>query len=344
LKKRTALSILWLAVGLALLAWVIYRSDPGKTARAFVDSLSHPWLLAAAGLAFSTTQALFLAKWHLISRQAGARLDFRQSLHLFGTLTLIGTVTPGRAGELAVPLMMRGGGMLTGVALVNRILESTCTLCAGILAALVILNVETFANSLWGLGLVILLFVLAIILLGRRRYVAFLLGLVRACLAPFRRLRLIDWLFRLEEKYAAGIEHFYQANERLLRPAPILFFSFLMLVIWFLMVVGNYCLIQATVPPGEKEVTFVVVVAIIAVMAITMFVSPIPGGLGLSEVGVVTVLAQLGYSQNFMPFLLLARVGVYLAVGLLYAVSCIVGRELPEAPAPSSAANVPVAD
>ena len=132
MKKRKIFTILWLVLGLALLGWVIYRADPASTVQAFANSLSHPWYLVAAALAFLATQATFLVKWHLLSRQAGSPIHFRQSLHLFGTLTLVGTFTPGRAGELAVPLMMRGGGMLTGVALVNRILESTCTLCAGL--------------------------------------------------------------------------------------------------------------------------------------------------------------------------------------------------------------------
>jgi uncharacterized protein (TIRG00374 family) len=242
----------------------------------------------------------------------------------------VGTFTPGRAGELAVPLMMRGGGMLTGVALVNRILESTCTLCAGVLAALLIVKVETFGRGLWGLGLVMAMFVAMIVVLGRQRYATAILGLVGRCLRPLRRVRLVDRLFLIEEKYAGGIQHFYQANERLLRPAPILFFGVLMLLIWVLMVAGNYCMIQATVPADEKPVTFVVVVAIIAVMAITTFLSPIPGGVGLSECICLAVFAQLGYDfQSFVPFLLLARVGVYLAVGLLYAVSCVAGEELP---------------
>lgn len=225
------------------------------------------------------------------------------------------------------------------MALVNRILESTCTLCAGVLAALLILNVETFGSNVWGLGLVLGLFVGAVVLLSRRRNVEAILGLVRACLRGLRHFRPARWLLEQEEKYAEGIEHFYDANERLLRPGPILVFGLLMLVIWVLMVAGNYCLIQATVPAGEKAVTVPVVIAIIAVMAIAMFVSPTPGGLGVSEFLSVAVFARLGYgAQSFVAFLLLARVGVYLAVGLLYVVSRIAGQKVTAARASASRA------
>lgn len=326
---RKALSYVWLAGGAALLVWVIARNDPRGTLLAFREALAHPGLLAVAAAAFLATQVGFLVKWHLLSHQAGAPFTFRQSLHLFGTLTLVGLFTPGRAGELAVPMMMRGGGKMTGVALVNRLLESSCTLCAGVLAALLVLDVKTFGGSLKGLGLVMLLFAAAIVTLSRRRHIEAILGLVRACLKPLRRLRAVEWLFQQEEKRAHEIEHFYQANERLLAPGPIFFFGLLMLLVWTLMVSGNWCLIQATVPPDSKPVTVAVVVAIIAVMAVAMFVSPIPGGLGLSEFASVAVFAQLGYvAQQFVPFLLLARVGVYLAVIALYLASRLAGQPL----------------
>jgi uncharacterized protein (TIRG00374 family) len=329
---RKSLGILWLAVGLALVVLVVAWCSPSRTLADLRGALAHPLHLAAAAAAFVATQGVFLVKWHVMARRAGSPLGLRQNLRLFGTLMLVGTFTPARVGELAVPALMRGGGALTAVALVNRLLESTCTLCAGVLAALLILNVETFGSNLWGLGLVLALFVAAMVLLGRRRHVAAVLRVVRAGLVRLRGLRAARWLLAQEERYAAGIEHFYAANERLLRPGPMLLFALLMLLVWALMVTGNWCLIQATVPEGEKAVTVSVVIAIIAVMAVAMFLAPTPGGLGVSEFLSVAVFARLGYEgESFVAFLLLARVGMYAAVGILYAVSRIAGREVPAA-------------
>jgi len=333
---RKSLGILGLVGGLALLALTIAGLGPAKVWNGFLLSLNKPWHLVVAMVAFVATQGTFFAKWHLMARRAGSPLEWRQNLRLFGTLMLVGTFTPARAGELAVPAVMRGGGALTGVALVNRILESTSTLCAGVLAVLLLLNGGAFGGKLWILVPVLVAFLAAIVLLGRRRYVAALLGVVRAGLRRLTRWRAARWCLAQEEKYAAGIEHFYDANERLLRPGPILLFALLMLVIWTLMVAGNWCLIQATLPVGEKPVTVSVVVAIIAIMAIATFLAPTPGGMGFSEGGSLAMFAGLGYRlSNFGAFLILARVGTYAAVGLLYVASRLVGRA-PAAPEPAA--------
>ena len=331
---------MWLAAGLALFAAVIVWAGPTETLNALAQSRRHPALLAGAVALFAATQGVFLMKWHWMSRRVGAGATLRQSLRLFGTLMLVGTFTPGRAGELVVPLLMRGGGRLTGVALINRLLESAGTLCAGLLALALILSDDPRSARLWNVGPVLALFVGILIVLSRRRYIAAILGLVKTCLRPVARWGPVARLLAAEDRWAAALDSFYDANERLLRPGPVLLFAALMAVIWFLMVWGNYLLIQATLPEGQKAVTFLVVVAIIATSAMTMFVSPIPGGLGLSEFTVVALLQQLAYEpQAFVPFLLLVRVAFYAVVVLLYVVGRLAGADPPASAATAAPAN-----
>jgi len=332
-----ALRAAWLLAGLVLLAGVIGWSGPSAVLAALGRSSGHPGRLAAAGGLFAAAQAVFLLKWHWMSRLAGAGLGLRQSLRLFGTLMLVGTFTPGRAGELAVPLLMRGGGRLTGVALVNRLLESTGTLCAGLLAAMLLLSHDPRAAGLWQAGVVLAVFVGVLVVLSRRRYTAAVLAAARACLRPMARLRPVGWLLAKEEQCAGGLEHFHEANERLLRPGPVTVFAALMVVIWLVMVWGNLLLIQATVAEGGKEVTFLVVMAVVAASALAMFVSPIPGGLGLSEFTAAALFGQLGYEPGaFVPFLLLMRLVFYAVVILLYLVGRVAGEDL-AAPAAATA-------
>ncbi|MGB6917897.1 MAG: lysylphosphatidylglycerol synthase transmembrane domain-containing protein, partial [Phycisphaerae bacterium] len=338
--KRNRWRILWLLVGLALLAWVVWRADPAKAAAAMLDAFAHPGLLAGAVGLFAATLVGFFIKWHLMSRLAGAPVDARQSLRLFSTLYLVGTFTPGRAGELVVPMLMRGGGQLTGVALVNRVLESLWTVFAAALAAWMIFRGDpTRSGRLWILLVILAAFVVAAVILSRRRLTAGLVGLVRACLAPFRRLAPVAWLLRLEEKHAHGLEQFYDANERILRPAPVLLVSLLLAAIWLMMILANWLLVSAVVPPGEKEITFLVVFAVMVVGAAAMFLSPIPGGVGLSEFTSVALFGYLGYPQpEFVSFLLLARLILYAMVGVLYVVGQVAGRALPGAAVPAGAA------
>ncbi|MCX5684806.1 MAG: lysylphosphatidylglycerol synthase transmembrane domain-containing protein [Planctomycetota bacterium] len=335
---------MWLAMGLALFAAVIVWAGLAETLGALAQSYRHPGLLAGAVALFAATQAVFLLKWHWLSRRVGAGASLRQSLRLFGTLMLVGTFTPGRAGELAVPLLMRGGGRLTGVALINRLLESTGTLCAGLLAAMLLLSGDPRAAGLWQVGIVLGVFVAVLVVLSRRRYTAAALAAAKACLRPMAGFRPVAWLLAKEEQCAGGLEHFYSANERLLRPGPIVVFAAMMVLIWLLMVWGNQLLIQATIPPDSKEVTFLVVIAVVAVSALAMSVSPIPGGLGLSEFTAAALFAQLGYPpQIFVPYLVLMRVVFYGVVVLLYIVARAAGRPLPATAEPAAPGADPTA-
>jgi uncharacterized protein (TIRG00374 family) len=333
--KRTSWRIVWLAVGLALLAWVVWQANPARAVGAMLTAfVDHPGLLAGAVGLFAATLVGFFLKWHLMSRVAGAPVDARQSLRLFSTLYLVGTFTPGRAGELVVPLLMRGGGQLTGVALVNRVLESLWTVFAAVLAAWMIFRGDPRSGRLWVLLVILAAFAAAAVILSRRRLTAGLVGFGRACLAPFRRLAPVAWLLRLEEKHAHGLEQFYDANERILRPAPVLLVSLLLAAIWLMMILANWLLVCAVVPPGEKEITFLVVFTVMVVGAAAMFLSPIPGGVGLSEFTSVALFGYLGYPQpEFVSFLLLSRLILYAAVGLLYLVGQVAGRALPGADA-----------
>jgi uncharacterized protein (TIRG00374 family) len=287
-------------------------------------------------------QAFFLLKWHIMARFAGAGLSLRQTLHVFSTLALVGTFTPGRAGELAVPLLMRGGGRLTGVALVNRILESTWTLAVGILAALLMLESGSNVGRLWGVGLVLAALAGAMLVLSRRRYTEAILGAVRACLRPMSRFRPVTSLLAMEEKYAGELGRLYDASVRLLRLDSLALFGAVMLVIWLLVVSSSYCLIRATVPPGDKEITFVLVVAAVATSAVAISVSPIPAGLGFSEFTVVALFLQLGYpGEAFLPYLLLSRLIDHVTVILFYFLGRVAGRELPAAEAAAATDAVP---
>ncbi|MGB2755184.1 MAG: hypothetical protein WBD75_01400 [Phycisphaerae bacterium] len=95
---------------------------------------------------------------------------------------------------------------------------------------------------------------------------------------------------------------------------------------------------SAVVPPGEKEITFLVVFTVMVVGAAAMFLSPIPGGVGLSKFTSVALFGYLGYPQpEFVSFLLLSRLILYGAVGLLYLVGQVAGRPLPGAAVPAGA-------
>ena len=334
--KRFAKPILWLAVGFALLAIVIWKSDPVATWRHVVGALAHPWLLAGAVLLMAVTIGGFLAKWHLMSRLAGARVDWRQSLRLFGTLFLIGTFTPARAGELAVPLLMRGGGRLTGVALVNRIIEAAITVCMGTVALLLVFTSGHPARDYSVLGGLLAVFLFAMLVLSRRRWTERVVEALGTCLRPLARWKPAARLLEKEDRIRAALGPFYEANEKVLRWYNVALLAAIITGIWLVMVWANYLLWQATISSeGGPDITMPHLIALMAVIAVSIFASPTPGGLGVSEGASILFLRQLGYTQNLMPLLLLSRLGLYMAAVLLFAASRWFGEPLPAAEADS---------
>jgi len=324
--KRRSRQALWLVAGLILLASVIYLNDPEEIWRAFLASLGRPWLLVGALALFAAVQTGFYLKWHLMSHLAGAQPDAWQSLRLFSTLFLVGTFTPGRAGELVVPLMMRGGARLTGVALVNRVLESSVTVLMGLVAIAMVFSGNNPVLHTIVLAVFLGIFVVGMIVLSRRHLTERLLAVVRFFLRPFSRMRPMAWLLEKERQVECHLDPFYDANQRMLRWPNVLLFCGIMLLIWLAMVAANYLLILATVE-GEVEIPHVL--AAIAVSAVAMFLAPIPGGMGVSEWSVKGFLKLLGYRQSFVPFLLLSRIGLYTIIILFYFVGRLFGRELP---------------
>lgn len=329
--KSRSWRILWLAVGLALLGLVLWRSDPRKTWDQLLRAIEHPWLLAAAVGLLAAAQACFFLKWHLMSRLAGAAASARQSLRLFSTLFLVGTFTPGRAGELAVPLLMRGGPRLMSVTLVNRILESATTVAMGAVAFLFVFTSGQRVRDTVVLAAVLGCFVLAMVILSRRQWTERLFDALRRCLRPMERWRSVARLVAREDRIRAALGPFYEANRRLLQWPVVLLLGVMMVLIWLVMVAANGALIQATVDSSSgAPVTVPHLLAVMAVIAVSMFVSPTPGGLGVSEGAAVLFFRQLGYSQDFVPFLLLSRLGLYLVIGLFFVIGRMLGRPLPE--------------
>ncbi len=347
--KPTRRSAIGLAVGAALLGLLVWRAGPAEILDALARAGARPGHLAGAVALFLATTVGFVVKWHVLARAAGAPLAPRGSLHLFSTLYLVGLFTPARAGEALVPLLMKSGGRIMGVTVVNRLLESLWTLCAGILAAAWLLRGEGDHVRLWPLAPALAVFFGLAVALSRRGVVEGAVGLVRGLLRRLRRFRAVAWLEARVADREDDVEHFLEANQRLLRPGPVLGFSVLMLAIWLMMVAANFLLVQATVPPGTREVTFAVVFGVMIVGALAMFVSPIPGGLGLSEVSAVGVFHVLGYpaegasladaAETYAAFLLVSRLLLYASTLLLYAAGRLWGRPVapPEAPGPPTA-------
>ncbi len=329
--KGRGRDILWLLVGLVILGLMIgwaYWKDSENLENALWQASGQPLLLVAAMVLMLATLFCFQLKWQLMARVAGARVKFRQSLHFFSVLYLLGTFTPGRAGELAVPMLMSGGSRLMGVTLVNRLIESFWTLVIGLFVLAFVFAGDAGAMVWAWLALVLLGFVSVMFILSRRRLASRMIGLGLWTISPLRRVRLVDNVCRRCE---AGLDDFYSANERLLRPLPILIMCLLMVGIWALMIGANWTLAQASVPtgPGDKTVTVLVIVAVITVNAVVMFLAPVPGGVGLSELSAMGVLTRLGYeSARFLPFLILIRIVFLLAIAIYYALGRLLGQPL----------------
>ena len=217
------------------------------------------------------------------------------------------------------------------VVLVNRLLESATTVAMGSVAFLVVFTSGHPIRDMLVLGAVLGCFVLSVVILSHRRCAECLLDALRRCLRPLEQWGPVARLVAREDGIRAGLGPFYETNRRLLRWPVVLLLSVLMLLIWLIMAAANNSLIQATVDfSGGKAVTVPHLLAVMAVMAVSMFLSPTPGGLGVSEGASVLFFRQLGYTQDFVPFLLLGRICLYLVIGMFFVFSQVAGRPLPD--------------
>ena len=241
-----------------------------------VDALHHfAWAAAAGALALAFVNYLLrFVKWELYLRRLGIRIPIADSFGIFLSGFSL-TVTPGKVGEVLKSYLLReahGVPMARTAPIV--VAERLTDLIA--LALLALVGVGSVLHGAGG---------------GRVAWVALgLVGVAVACVASEKLAHaVIDLVGAVPVvgKLAPKLREFYTATRALLAPAPLAAATALSVVAWLCECVAFWLVLHgfAGAAASLELCTF-----IYATMTVAGALSFLPGGLGVTEIGMVKLL------------------------------------------------------
>ena len=265
--------VLGVAAGVAVYVGFSIWADAGRVASALAR---FHWLAAVLACLLALGNYLVrFGRWQYYLRVLGIRLPARDSLQVFLAGFAL-TVTPGKLGEAVKAFLLRESHRVP----VSRtapivIAERLTDLVALLLLALV--GVFTFDVDRRFLAAGALLVTLGIAIVSIE-------PLAELALAIAARLPLV-------RRVAPRLRDFHLATATLVRPTPLLIATALSAVSWFLECVAFWVVVGGMqgAAVSLRAATF-----IYASMTVAGALSFLPGGLGVTEAGMLALLIRLG--------------------------------------------------
>jgi uncharacterized protein (TIRG00374 family) len=271
-KKLLKRVILGVAAGVAVYVGFSIWADARSVGRALAD---FKWLIALAALGLASLNYLVrFGRWHYYLKVLGLRIPAGHSFLVFlGGFSL--TVTPGKLGEVVKALLLRESHGIAAARTAPIVVAERLTDLMGLLL-LACVGIFTFkADPLFliiGAGLIVF-------------------GLVVISVEPIAKffLRLCRRLPGLR-KLAPKLEEAYRTTAELLRPAPLVLGVVLSTVSWFFECTAFWAVVHGF---SGASVDIQAATFIYASMTVAGALSFLPGGLGVTEAGMLAMLGEL---------------------------------------------------
>jgi len=265
--------VLGVAVGVAVYVGVTIWADAGKVAEAL---RAFRWRMAALAclLAAGNYLVRFL-RWEYYLRVLGVRVAPRDSLSVFLAGFAL-TVTPGKLGEAVKALLLRAShGVPAARTAPIVIAERVTDLVALLLLALAgVFSFEVDRRFL----------VAAAALVAAGVLIVSVDPLAEAGLALASRLPGV-------RRFAPKLAEFHRSTAMLLRPTPLLLATVLSTASWMLECLAFWVVVSGF--PGAR-VELRAATFIYATMTVAGALSFLPGGLGVTEAGMLAMLVKFG--------------------------------------------------
>lgn len=273
MKKILWRVILGVAAGVAIYVGFSVWAGARNVGRALAD---FHWLvaLAALGLA-SLNYVVRFGRWHYYLKVLGLKVPVGHSLLVFlGGFSL--TVTPGKLGEVVKALLLRESHGIPAARTAPIVIAERFTDLVGLLL-LACVGIFTFKID-------------ARFLLIGAGLIGF--GLVVVSVAP-----VADFFLRLAaripgvRRFAPKLEEAHRTTAELLRPRPLVLGVLLSTISWFFECTAFWAVVHgfAGASIDIQAATF-----IYASMTVAGALSFLPGGLGVTEAGMLAMLGDLG--------------------------------------------------
>jgi uncharacterized protein (TIRG00374 family) len=271
-RKLLGKIILGVAVGVVVYVGFSIWSDARSVGRALAD---FRWVIALAALGLASLNYLVrFVRWHYYLKVLGLEVPAGHSFLVFlGGFSL--TVTPGKLGEVVKALLLKESHGIAAARTAPIVIAERFTDLMGLLL-LACVGIFTFKTDPRFL-------LVGAVLIG--------LGLVVVSVEPIASffLRLssrIPLVRRLTPKLAEA----YQTTAALLRPRPLGLGVLLSVVSWFFECAAFWAVVRGF---SGSSVELQAATFIYASMTVAGALSFLPGGLGVTELGMLAMLGEL---------------------------------------------------
>ena len=277
MKKLLGRVILGVAAGVAIYVAFSIWADARSVGRALA---SFHWLIALAALGLASLNYLVrFGRWHYYLKVLGLKVPVGHSLLVFlGGFSL--TVTPGKLGEVVKAFLLRESHGIPAARTAPIVVAERFTDLVGLLL-LACVGIFSFKADPRFL-------IVASILIG----FGLLVVSVESIAAFFLRLSShVPFVCKVTPK----LEEAYRTTAELLRPRPLILGVLLSVVSWFFECTAFWAVVHgfAGASVDIQAATF-----IYASMTVAGALSFLPGGLGVTEAGMLAMLGQLATGCN----------------------------------------------
>lgn len=277
MKKLLGRVILGVAAGVAIYVGFSVWAGARSVGRALAD---FHWLIVLAALGLASLNYLVrFGRWHYYLKVLGLKVPAGHSFLVFlGGFSL--TVTPGKLGEVVKAFLLRESHGIPAARTAPIVIAERFTDLVGLLL-LACVGIFTFEADprflVIGAGLI-----------G--------FGLVVVSVEPIARFFLrLSARVPLVRRVTHKLEEAYQTTAELLRPRPLVLGVLLSVVSWFFECAAFWAVVHgfAGASVDIQAATF-----IYASMTVAGALSFLPGGLGVTEAGMLAMLEQLATGCN----------------------------------------------
>ena len=277
MKKLLGRVILGVAAGVAIYVAFSIWADARSVGHALA---SFHWLIALAALGLASLNYLVrFGRWHYYLKVLGLKVPVGHSLLVFlGGFSL--TVTPGKLGEVVKAFLLRESHGIPAARTAPIVVAERFTDLVGLLL-LACVGIFSFKADPRFL-------IVAAILIG----FGLLVVSVESIAAFFLRLSShVPFVCKVTPK----LEEAYRTTAELLRPRPLILGVLLSVVSWFFECTAFWAVVHgfAGASVDIQAATF-----IYASMTVAGALSFLPGGLGVTEAGMLAMLGQLATGCN----------------------------------------------
>lgn len=277
MKKLLGKIILGIAAGVVIYVGFSIWADARSVGRALAD---FRWLIAVAAVSLASLNYLVrFARWHYYLKVLGLTVPVGHSFLVFlGGFSL--TVTPGKLGEAVKALLLKESHGIPAARTAPIVIAERFTDLMGLLL-LACVGIFTFKTDPRFLAI-------GAALIG--------FGLLVVSVSPIANF-LLDLSARLPvvQKTTPKLREAYATTATLLRPRALLLGVLLSIVSWFFECAAFWAVVMGF---GGASVDIQAATFIYASMTVAGALSFLPGGLGVTEAGMLAMLGQLGHGCN----------------------------------------------